>query len=88
MKDTQTEAGLASHLTQELGAWQPIETAPKDGTNILLVNRKGNMATGLWVVNGASKGWWLRGGNEPNTFFNGHHGPTHWMPLPKPPTSA
>jgi hypothetical protein len=61
--------------------WQPIETAPRDGTNILIVNHKGNIASGLWQCGG----WWLRGGNGPNTFFNDHHGPTHWMPLPSPP---
>lgn len=64
-----------------MSEWQPIETAPKDGTNVLLVNRKGNMAAGMFM-DGA---WWLRGGNHPNIFFNGHHGPTHWMPLPKAP---
>ena len=65
--------------------WQPIETAPRDGTNVLLVNRKGNMATGLWMSGPIGTGWVLRGGSAPNVFFNEHHGPTHWMPLPAPP---
>ena len=86
MTDDTTPAKV--RLTDGLGAWQPIETAPKDGTNVLLVNRKGNMATGLWQGRGVMAGWWLRGGNGPNVFFNDHHGPTHWMPLPAPPQSA
>jgi hypothetical protein len=70
--------------------WQPIETAPKDGTNVLLVNRRGNIAAGLWRdgLFGERGGWWLRGGNAPNTFFNDHHGPTHWMPLPAAPKAS
>lgn len=68
-----------------MGEWQPIETAPKDGTNVLLVNRKGNMAVGLWNGRGVLEGWWLRGGSYPDVFFNDHHGPTHWMPLPEAP---
>ena len=66
-------------------SWQPIETAPKDGTKVLLVNRRGNMAVGLWQGQELYKGWWLMGGNRPNLFFNAPHGPTHWMPLPAPP---
>lgn len=67
--------------------WQPMETAPKDGTNILLLNDKGNMATALWQGEGAMEGWWLRGnsGHRPDVFFNGHRAPTHWMPLPARP---
>lgn len=68
-------------------AWQQIETAPKDGTNILLINRKGNIASGLWQNLPRLSGWVLRGGNEPNVFFNDHHGPTHWMPLPAAPST-
>lgn len=68
--------------------WRPIDSAPKDGTNVLLVNRRGNMATGLWQGEGQFAGWWLRGGNGPNVFFNDHHGPTHWMPLPDAPDAA
>jgi len=65
--------------------WQPIETAPKDGTNILLFNRAGNVAAGLWLSGALGTGWFLRGGNRPDTFFNEHFGPTHWQPLPEPP---
>lgn len=69
--------------------WQPIETAPKDGTDVLLfrLGMCGNplppMVAG-WFHNGEDGGWcsedfideWLRG-----TF-------THWMPLPAPPARA
>lgn len=75
---------LYTHPKAEPG-WQPIETAPKDGTNILLFNDKGNMATALWQGTGPMEGWWLRGGNKPDYFFNGHRSPTHWMPLPAAP---
>ena len=94
----ETKKGIKQRVTDSLPAsaqattkvqqWQPIETAPKDGTNILLVNRIGNVATGLWQGNGEYEGWWLRGGNRPNTFFNHHYGPSYWMPLPEPPTEA
>jgi hypothetical protein len=67
-------------------AWQTIETAPKDGTNVLLLNRAGNMACGMWMESrGLGTGWFLRGGGGPDLFFNDHYGPTHWMPLPAAP---
>jgi hypothetical protein len=80
------DAAVAAHVAQQVpDNWQPISTAPKDGTNVLLVNRAKNMATGLWNGLGGDEGWWLRGGNSPNSFFNGGYGPTHWMLLPAPP---
>lgn len=78
---------LAVAKEREECGWQPIETAPKDGTNVLLINRKGNQAAGLWMNSLLGVGWYLRGGNQPDTFFNDHHGPTHWMPLPPPPSA-
>ncbi|WP_424441089.1 DUF551 domain-containing protein [Parvibaculum sp.] len=58
--------------------WQPIETAPKDGTKILL--------TGPHDANGRYMevcGYWKD--RFPVTWMDGHGEPTHWMPLPAPP---
>lgn len=69
--------------------WQPIETAPKDGTNCLL------HVDGWWV-----EGWWSTNGGEPKWKypFLPSHGcgccysdnpdPVAWMPLPSPPTDT
>jgi hypothetical protein len=72
--------------------WKPIETAPKNGTQV-----------DIWVVAQDGKGWrepdayWPKEGwrencwHVPNTDL-GSDGPldsgltaTHWMPLPEPP---
>lgn len=59
--------------------WQPIESAPTDGTHVLAgkwIIDRGEP----WFVQGVT--WysqtWKWGGNEPAN-------PTHWMPLPAPP---
>jgi Protein of unknown function (DUF551) len=56
--------------------WQAIETAPKDGTEIL-----GYCAIdGIILVYWKSSGWeysWGYSNLEPKL--------THWMPLPEPP---
>lgn len=51
--------------------WQPIETAPRDGTEILGY-REG---LGTWIVN-----W-----DPDEQDFSPGWTPTHWMPLPEPP---
>lgn len=72
-----------------MSEWQPIETAPKDGTRVLL-GRAEWVEIGRWLANsrayrGAPLGTWMddadNGGPE------GHDWPTHWMPLPPPPAS-
>jgi hypothetical protein len=71
------------------GAWQPIETAPKDGTLILTVVAGWQPGIFRWdeigrwtpdpesFLNASDLGEWIDG-NEYN--------PTHWMPLPTGPT--
>ncbi len=58
--------------------WQPIETAPKDGTQVL-----------LWI-GGHSEPWAQTGFFEGGYWLDSYEGidlssPTHWMPLPPPP---
>ena len=57
-----------------MGEWQPIETAPKDGSFILLATPKGRIADGSWSL--VYKVW-----SWPYVMVE----PTHWMPLPTPP---
>jgi hypothetical protein len=74
--------------------WQPIETAPKDGTPIIGLTpkngyfggvigvewnkRKSRMFDGVKIRVG---GFWARSCRTQIVEC-----PTHWMPLPKPPT--
>mgnify|MGYP001564453505 CR=1 FL=1 len=64
-------------------AWQPMATAPKDGTAVLLAVK---YSTGL--VDRIAASWAER--HQPRWIINGSAQrlpamPTHWMPLPEPP---
>jgi len=61
--------------------WQPIETAPLDGTRILLVDGEHptDMCTGWWTM----AGWRDFGDIGCNGLAD--YSPTHWMQLPAPP---
>ncbi len=60
--------------------WRPIDTAPKDGTVVLLAGKQGRMADGYF---GQPKGW-----ANPDSWIWPfiHANPTHWMPMPAAPT--
>ena len=69
--------------------WQPIETAPEDGTEVLVyvwvsLDQKHDMAVAAW-----RKGMWdmfpadVKGKKRWREFGC----PTHWMPLPEPPNA-
>jgi hypothetical protein len=64
-----------------MSEWQPIATAPKDGTPVLVWGTVNNMlnANNRALAARYDRGWWLDGGNATVTHA------THWMPLPKPP---
>jgi Protein of unknown function (DUF551) len=78
--------------------WRTIETAPTTGVPVLLAI-PAEMAVGRWLVAEAYfrededeyvAGWWWAntGPNEHGVSSlkeNGYR-PTHWMPLPAPPT--
>jgi hypothetical protein len=61
--------------------WQPIETAPKDQAVVLWVPRRyPHVVIGEhWAHSDElTWGWWTQSSRVE---------PTHWMPLPLPPTS-
>lgn len=64
--------------------WKPIDTAPKDGTYILLYRppydsrNKNTVHEGKFHKYGATDTWRIRAGQ---TWYIDV--PTHWMPLPK-----
>lgn len=61
--------------------WQPIETAPKDGTTILLW--EGESGTECWVV--PVTGSWDCGEWTLTCHGFSTLAPSHWMPLPDRP---
>lgn len=68
--------------------WQPIETAPKDGSAVLLCDGCAMMVAS-WghdsLFNHEPKKW-VYGECEGNyNWRQSFESPTHWMPLPEPP---
>jgi len=57
--------------------WQPIETAPNDGKTVVLVYEFGYVNIGIFDKKGFCQ-----------DFYNTGLHPTHWMPLPDPPTQT
>ena len=67
--------------------WQPIETAPKDGTEVLVTLHEYGDPTKrrLYEVARYSErgaGWYGPSAHSPKLYD-----PTHWMLLPEPPES-
>ena len=78
--------------------WQPIETAPKDGKRLLLLDEDGTAVEAFWDTT------WTQMHPEGHGAWNYNYSrtldnqlgmqtievdaPTHWMPLPEPPTEA
>ena len=69
--------------------WQPIETAPRDGTYILLAGDSGYTTTPLRVevcrYDADYHPWqpWVNHAND--SFMDGGGEPTCWLPLPELP---
>ena len=65
--------------------WQPIETAPKDGRMVLLFPSR------CWAEDSdrGEVGYWDNDFHDwggLGSAAEDYTGPTHWMPLPSPPT--
>jgi hypothetical protein len=81
-------AALLAHISTAAPAvqqdgWRPIESAPEDGTLLLLGNADEGWTTEA-RFDSERRGWW-----EINTHWtdaaDGQVYPTHWQPLPPPP---
>lgn len=68
-----------------MNEWQPIETAPKDGTRILLAGKHGvvPMIVGYWEA--SCQVWVYDFFEREDEFFEIVRQPTDWMELPEPP---
>lgn len=67
-------AGWQAASATKVDRWQPIESAPKDGTRVLVWDGEEWLAR--WqAYNG---GYW-----DADEYIS--ENPTHWMPLPAPP---
>ena len=66
------EVRMSEH--RDMNLWQPIETAPKDGSRILLATPSGKVSDGMWSTQYRVWSW-------PYVMVE----PTHWMPAPEPP---
>ena len=74
-------ARLRDELAEARAWWQPIATAPKDGTAVLLFH-DGEIRTGRYSTrNGEVSPW---GEFDRRSTCDGL--PSHWMPLPAAPT--
>lgn len=68
--------------------WQPIETAPRDGTPILIYD-DGMIEVVTWmeaeptILGDGSKTW--AGADAGPGYQNTYEDATHWMRLPEPP---
>lgn len=80
--------------TQEGRAWRPIESAPRDGTEVDLwgfldapADRGEFAKRGRLIDCHFHLGDWLRWGthNDDEGSYDKIFEPTHWMPLPAPP---
>ncbi len=71
------------------GEWLPIETAPKDGTSILL-HGSWSGEIGCDVPIASTVGFWSYDEwvASITDYYSVSANPTHWMPLPPPPKTT
>lgn len=97
MDDLIAQLETATEGSRE-SAWQPIETAPKDGTKVDLLYPypRGRAINCFWEERHLAWVWrkatWKEGDLLPEDQWDwGYYAnmePTHWMPRPAPPKDA
>jgi hypothetical protein len=76
-------------MTAQSPVWQPIATAPKDGTRLLLLKPNREVEIGRYHsaddINGRMHGGMWRYRRSMSPRYDHANQPTHWTPLPAPP---
>jgi len=72
--------------------WQPIETAPKDGTYVMVwpPTYSGAVSCAVWdwqTDHKRPRPFWQRLDTD-SAWTSRNHPPTHWMPVPEGPEEA
>ena len=78
--------GIVPYVRRDLAGWRPIETAPKDGTEIQLwrgAHAAASVVNGRWQKIGRGGRWEINYGSARIV-----PAPPHWQPLPEPPEQA
>jgi Lar family restriction alleviation protein len=70
--------------------WRPIETAPRDGTPVILGYANSHSCEGFWMGNPERNHWGETGwfDSDSDVLCEHAHHPDAWMPLPTPPTDG
>lgn len=67
-----------SNTRSDSVGWMPIESAPKDGTEIIVLSGAKGVSLGwFFIASSRTQGWLDQRGRQIS--------PTHWMPFPKIP---
>ena len=68
--------------------WRPIETAPKDGESILVAcgGKYPSVDQAEWSTEWDDDGMWHATGGKRKSGNSLGYVPTHWSPLPSPPS--
>jgi hypothetical protein len=67
--------------------WQPIETAPRDGSRFHVWHSHYGLLTGSASMQ-SDHGGWLIVSDGNRSSWKGSHSVTHWFPFPDPPKPA
>jgi hypothetical protein len=78
-----------SNQTPKFGEWLPIESAPKDGTRVLIFTPDALDIENTFSATFDDGEWWeSRALQDGTSRSNVDCDPTHWMPLPPPPPQS
>lgn len=78
-----------AEISRTIGAWLPIESAPKNGREIIL-GEPGDSYAGFYSTVENRRSWanpdgnWFAEMDRGNEYCAKPQSPTHWQPLPEP----